>query len=89
MNAQGRITIPAQLRTTLDVEADARFDVIVKDGALHLTPVIDIPREDAWLYTPEHIAKLQKARAQEGVASTTTQRMSKSELEDLLQLDHE
>ncbi len=47
MNAQGRVTLPVEVRRALRLEAGADFEVEVVDGKLLLTPAVLAPREDA------------------------------------------
>ncbi len=46
-NAQGRVTLPVEVRRALRLEAGADFEVEVVDGKLLLTPAVLAPREDA------------------------------------------
>lgn len=63
--ADGRMTLPAAVRRALDItEGEARLSVDITDGAAVLRPAVVIPREDAWAYTPEHIASMKRARDQ-------------------------
>ena len=63
VNGEGRLTLPIESRralgivggTELEVEVDADRDVLL------LRPVIVVRREDAWAYTPEHRAQLDRA----------------------------
>ncbi len=64
MNKQGRLTVPAAARQALRVEGEAQFEMEIIDDALILRPAIVIPREDAWAYTPEHLAAVREAREQ-------------------------
>lgn len=61
-NKEGRITIPAEIRTALRVEGEAHWTIEIADGAVILRPALVVPREDAWAYTPEHTAKVARAR---------------------------
>ena len=63
-NAQGRLVIPAEVRAALNVTGKAHWQLEVHDGAIILKPAIVIPREDAWAYQPEHLARLEEAMAQ-------------------------
>jgi bifunctional DNA-binding transcriptional regulator/antitoxin component of YhaV-PrlF toxin-antitoxin module len=63
MSARGRLTLPADVRRQLGVEGEARFQVEVSDGNVVLRPVVALSREDAWAYTPEHRALLERAHA--------------------------
>lgn len=61
-NREGRITIPAEVRAALRIEGEAHWTVEVVEGTVLLRPAIVVPREDAWAYTPEHAAKIERAR---------------------------
>jgi bifunctional DNA-binding transcriptional regulator/antitoxin component of YhaV-PrlF toxin-antitoxin module len=63
-NKQGRLTIPAEARAALSVEGETHWTIEIADGALILRPAVVIPREDAWLYTPEEREKREQAREQ-------------------------
>jgi len=63
-NEQGRLTIPAQAREVLRVSGKTHWQVEVTDEGLLLRPAVLIPREDAWAYTPEHLALIEQARAE-------------------------
>jgi bifunctional DNA-binding transcriptional regulator/antitoxin component of YhaV-PrlF toxin-antitoxin module len=63
MNATGRVTIPAGLRHELGVEGEGDFAIDVENGTVVLRPVVVLPREDAWAYTPEHRSLLRQAHA--------------------------
>jgi bifunctional DNA-binding transcriptional regulator/antitoxin component of YhaV-PrlF toxin-antitoxin module len=63
-NAQGRLVIPAEVRAALNVTGKAHWQLEVHDGAIILKPAIVIPREDAWAYQPEHLARLEEAMVQ-------------------------
>lgn len=81
MNKQGRITVPASARRALRLGDEVQFEVEVKDDALILRPAFVIPREDAWAYTPDHLASMR--RADEDIAAGRVYRMTKSALEEL------
>lgn len=64
MNRAGRLTLPAETRRRLRIEAETEFEVEVNEAedAIILRPAIVLRREDAWAYTPEHRALLARAR---------------------------
>jgi len=64
MNSQGRITVPAAARDALRIAGETQFEMEVTGQELILRPAIVIPREDAWAYTPETMASIQRAREQ-------------------------
>src|SRR5687767_5546259 len=64
MNAQGRITVPSDARELLQVGADTQFELEVTEHEMILRPALVIRREDAWAYTPEHVASVGRALRQ-------------------------
>ncbi|MDQ2786639.1 MAG: AbrB/MazE/SpoVT family DNA-binding domain-containing protein [Chloroflexota bacterium] len=62
VNRQGRITLPSSIRKELNIGEDATLEVETRDGGIFLRPALVIPREDAWAYTPEYRALVEKAR---------------------------
>jgi AbrB family looped-hinge helix DNA binding protein len=64
MNAQGRITVPADARELLHVGPDTQFEMEVNEHEMILRPAVVIRREDAWAYTPEHLASVRRALQQ-------------------------
>lgn len=64
MSPTGRLTVPAAAREALRVAGEAQFEVEVTEHEMILRPVVMIPREDAWAYTPEHMASLARALEQ-------------------------
>lgn len=70
-NERGRLTIPARAREALHVEGKAHWQVEVTEEGLFLRPAIMIPREDAWAYTPEHLALVESALADERAGRTS------------------
>lgn len=81
MNAQGRLTVPAEARKALGLAGEAQFEAEIRDDGLLLRPAVLVPREDAWAYTPEHRAML--ARAHDDVAHGRVRRLSEDELREL------
>jgi bifunctional DNA-binding transcriptional regulator/antitoxin component of YhaV-PrlF toxin-antitoxin module len=81
MNSQGRLTVPAAVREALHVEGPTQFELEVTENALILRPAIVIPREDAWAYTPEHLALL--ARARQDVAEGKVRQLTEGDLLEL------
>jgi AbrB family looped-hinge helix DNA binding protein len=81
MNAQGRLTVPAEARKALGLDGETQFQVEISDGGLLLRPAVLIAREDAWAYTPEHRALL--ARAREDATSGRTRELHEDQLSEL------
>jgi bifunctional DNA-binding transcriptional regulator/antitoxin component of YhaV-PrlF toxin-antitoxin module len=85
MNAQGRLTVPAEARRELGLAGEAHFEAEIHDGELLLRPAVLVPREDAWAYTPEHRALL--ARARKDAASGRARELDEAELRKLADVD--
>jgi len=79
MNAQGRLTVPAEARKALHIEGDTPFELEVTEHEIILRPALVIPREDAWAYTPEHLAQVQQSDADARAGRIV--RMTERELE--------
>jgi bifunctional DNA-binding transcriptional regulator/antitoxin component of YhaV-PrlF toxin-antitoxin module len=63
-NEQGRLVIPIEVREALNVRGKAYWQLEVQDGVIILRPATIIPREDAWAYRPEHLARIEEALGQ-------------------------
>lgn len=50
---KSQVTIPMDLVKMLDLKVGDKLDIEVKDGKLVITPVVIIPKDQAWYYTPE------------------------------------
>ncbi|MCL4434979.1 MAG: AbrB/MazE/SpoVT family DNA-binding domain-containing protein [Actinobacteria bacterium] len=63
LNENGRITLPAPIRHALGLEGESELTVEVDtdQDAIILRPAVVLRREDAWAYTPEHRALLERA----------------------------
>lgn len=85
MNAQGRLTVPAEARKALGLTGETQFEAEIRDGGLLLRPAVLVPREDAWAYTPEHRRLL--ARAREDLARGRVRQMSERELRELADVE--
>ncbi len=62
MTNRGRITLPANVRKELNLEGETPFELETTGVQITLRPAVIIPREDAWAYTPEHRAAIERAR---------------------------
>ena len=61
VSREGRVTLPASVRKALRLDEGDQLAVEVREGAIVLTPVVTIPREDAWAYTADHRAQVAQA----------------------------
>lgn len=85
MNAQGRLTVPAEARKALGLAGEAQFEAEIRDDGLLLRPAVLVPREDAWAYTTAHRALL--AQALEDSAEGRVREMSEDALRDLADVE--
>ena len=85
INAQGRMTIPAEIRRALGIEGEATVIVETEGNRLIVQPAVVIPAEDAWAYTPEHQRWLAESLAD--VEAGRVISLSKAELLRRLGLD--
>ena len=79
MSRTGRLTLPASARRKLGLVDAAHFDVEVTEEGILLRPVLAVPREDVWIYTPENLAGVR--RGLEDIQAGRLIRMSPNELE--------
>jgi bifunctional DNA-binding transcriptional regulator/antitoxin component of YhaV-PrlF toxin-antitoxin module len=54
MDAEGHLTIPPEIRRSLELEGAVQFELRADNGTLILHATHAVPDEDAWAYTPEH-----------------------------------
>jgi AbrB family looped-hinge helix DNA binding protein len=83
VSPSGRLTLPAEVRRSVGIEGETQMQVEVDEQgeAITLRPVLVIPREDAWAYTPEHRELLRRAHAD--LREGRVRRMSEDELRAL------
>jgi hypothetical protein len=74
MDPEGRLTVPEAARAALHVEGATQFELEVNGDVLILHPLL-VPEEDSWAYTPDHLARVDRARQQgrAGVTHTLTE----------------
>lgn len=61
VNAQGRVTLPADVRKKLHIGEGSHLEVAVEKDRIMLRPAQLIPAEDAWAHTPENLAGIRRA----------------------------
>jgi AbrB family looped-hinge helix DNA binding protein len=61
VNAQGRITLPAETRRQLGLGDGAQLEMRVEDNEIRLRPARVVVAEDAWAYTPESLASIKRS----------------------------
>jgi AbrB family looped-hinge helix DNA binding protein len=63
VNAQGRITLPADARRSLGLSDGTQLEVRVENNEIRLRPARVVVAEDAWAYTPESLASIKRSLA--------------------------
>lgn len=61
VNAQGRVTLPAEIRRKLHLGEGDQLEVAVEDDRITLKPARVVIAEDAWAYTAENLAGIRRA----------------------------
>lgn len=61
MNAQGRVTLPAEVRRRLHLGNGDQLEVAVEEDRITLRPTRVLVAEDAWAYTTENLAGIRRA----------------------------
>ncbi len=89
MSETGRITLPAAVRKLMRLEPNQELEIEVSEDGdeLLLRPMVSIPREDAWAYTPEHRESIR--RANEDIAAGRVRQMTEDDLRALADVEGE
>jgi len=66
MEANGRLVIPAAMRTELGIVDREMLAVENRDGSIVLTPVVVVPVDHTFPITPELVAAAGRARTEPG-----------------------
>ncbi|MCA1667443.1 MAG: type II toxin-antitoxin system PrlF family antitoxin, partial [Thermomicrobia bacterium] len=61
IDKEGVVTLPKAVRVALKITDRAQLTYEVRDGGVFLRPAIIISAEDAWAYTPEESAAIERA----------------------------
>lgn len=61
ISSKGQIAIPKEVRETLHIKEGDQLIYSVKNGRIVLEPVVNVPRSQAWFWTPEVQEKIKKA----------------------------
>ncbi len=61
ISSKGQIAIPKEIRDVLDIKEGDKLTYKLDKGKIVLEPVINIPRSQAYFWTPEIQEKIQKA----------------------------
>lgn len=82
VNRQGRVTLPAAVRRKLEIREGSQLEVSTGDREIRLRPVVTVPLEDAWLYTPKNLAAIR--RGMEDIKAGRVYRLGSEDLERLI-----
>jgi len=88
LKQKSQVTIPKELVNKLNLSVGDKLDVVEKDGKLIITPVIVIPKSQAWYYSKEW-QEQEKKVDQQIAEGKVHEANSKGELFDELGLDNE
>ncbi len=58
ISAKGQVALPKKVRDKLRIKAGDQFRVEVAGTKIVLTPVVTVPKEQAWFWTDEIQAKV-------------------------------
>ncbi len=58
---KGQVAVPKEIRDTLHIKAGDQLIFKIEKGKIVLEPVFNIPRSQAWFWTPEAQEKVKKA----------------------------
>lgn len=61
LNAQGRVTLPADVRRKLRLNPGDQLEVAVDEDRITLRPARVLIAEDAWAYTAESLSSIRRA----------------------------
>lgn len=53
ISAKGQIALPKEVRTKLSIKTGDQFRVEISGTKIVLTPVVTVPKEQAWFWTEE------------------------------------
>lgn len=59
ISAKGQVALPKKIRNTLRIETGDQFRVEISGTKIVLTPVVTVPKEQAWFWTDAIQAKVQ------------------------------
>ncbi|HEY7036775.1 MAG TPA: hypothetical protein VH482_35940 [Thermomicrobiales bacterium] len=77
----GHLDLPTEILDRLKIEGGWQCIVEVADDRIIVRPAIPIPDEDLWAYTPEHLAAVEAALAED---PATAKPLSLADLERII-----
>jgi len=61
ISSKGQIAVPKEIRETLHIKEGDQLIYHIENGKIVLEPVVNIPRSQAWFWTPEVQENIKKA----------------------------
>jgi antitoxin MazE len=58
ISAKGQVALPKEVRTKLSIKTGDQFRVEISGTKIVLTPVVTVPKEQAWFWSEEVQAKV-------------------------------
>jgi antitoxin MazE len=58
ISAKGQVALPKKIRSELSIKTGDQFRVEISGTKIVLTPVVTVPKEQAWFWTDEIQAKV-------------------------------
>jgi len=83
ISAKGQVALPKNVRTKLGIKTGDQFRVEVAGAKIVLTPVVTVPKEQAWFWTEEVQAKVQASEEDHEKGNFKTYKNVKRLLGDL------
>ncbi len=83
VNAQGRVTLPADVRRKLGISDGDQLEVKLEDDHITLRPARVVVAEDAWAYTAESLTGIR--RALDDIKEGRVYRLSWQELDGMVE----
>lgn len=64
LKKKGQVTLPVSIRESLHLMEEDQLSVSIENGRIVLEPMITIPKDQAWFFTPEWQAGEAEAQAE-------------------------
>lgn len=62
LNRNGQVSIPAPIRKALRLKEGDQLGFELEGNAVRLSPIVSVPKDQLWAYSPEIQKKVRKAR---------------------------
>lgn len=80
---KSQVTIPNEIVKSLGLKAGDKLDIREEDGKLIITPVIVIPKDQAWFYSPSWQLMEREVGKQKGEGKIRSANSAEELFEDL------